>query len=125
MSKHKVTRACGHEEIHFLYGNMRERDNKIKWMEGTVCKSCYAKEREKERKEGDLSIRLKRDFYFHQVLEEAYHRLEGVPDGEEVRGSLGRLLKMGEPIEMTPIIKAIMWLGHQHYEAEKAEKTSG
>lgn len=39
--KHTITHACGHEEIHQLYGPNRERTQKLEWLPTTLCTECF------------------------------------------------------------------------------------
>lgn len=45
--KHIITRACGHKEEVQLFGNSRERERKIKWLEGCICSDCEEAEQKK------------------------------------------------------------------------------
>ena len=41
MAEYGVRHACGHDEVHRLYGPGKERDRKIEWLETTICSECY------------------------------------------------------------------------------------
>ena len=46
MAKYNVTYKCGHEGVVNLVGPHVQRQNRIEYLEGTVCPSCYQKEQE-------------------------------------------------------------------------------
>lgn len=43
MAKNTVTHSCGHDEVHYLYGNGSLRDYRIKQLEQEPCSDCAAK----------------------------------------------------------------------------------
>jgi flagellar biosynthesis GTPase FlhF len=47
--KINVTHTCGHSEIHSVFGKSRERENKTRWLEGTMCTDCYKESVEQAR----------------------------------------------------------------------------
>jgi hypothetical protein len=49
--KYEVTHSCGHEQTHQLFGKHSERDNKVSWLEGTLCTDCRKEEQAQQRKE--------------------------------------------------------------------------
>lgn len=44
MAKYYVKHACGHEVQVDLFGKTADRENKIAWLETTLCPECYARE---------------------------------------------------------------------------------
>ena len=68
--KYTLTRACGHEETVNIYGNAKERENKIKWYESTNCTECWKAEgceevemAYREYKENFADCKTKKDSY--------------------------------------------------------------
>ena len=53
MAKYQVTHSCGCTETHQLYGKQKDRDSKIEWLEGTLCRKCYRAEKAKEREQAN------------------------------------------------------------------------
>jgi len=50
MAKYNVTYSCGHTETIQLYGNIEDRERKIKWLsENGLCPDCYKKQKAAER----------------------------------------------------------------------------
>ena len=45
--QYDVRYACGHEETVTLYGPTRERERKLRWMEGVLCPECQKAKNEK------------------------------------------------------------------------------
>ena len=52
MAKYDVTYNCKHEATVELYGRVRDRMDKINWMERTLCPDCYAREQAQKENEG-------------------------------------------------------------------------
>ena len=49
MAKYNVTLKCGHEEVVELFGPMKERENKINWMQvHKICKECWRNQQEQK-----------------------------------------------------------------------------
>ena len=44
MAKYYVKHECGHEVQVDLFGKTADRENKIAWLETTLCPECYARE---------------------------------------------------------------------------------
>ena len=49
MAKWRITRSCGHEEVHNLSGPQRDRDRKEEWLKTGLCSDCYKARIEEER----------------------------------------------------------------------------
>lgn len=45
MAKYTVTHSCGHKQVHDLIGPGSERERKLAWLEGTVCRDCWREEK--------------------------------------------------------------------------------
>lgn len=52
MAKYYVKHACGHEVQVELFGKTSDRENKIAWLETTLCPECYAREQAQKANKG-------------------------------------------------------------------------
>lgn len=52
MAKYYVKHACGHEVQVDLFGKTADRENKIAWLETTLCPECYAREQAQKANKG-------------------------------------------------------------------------
>jgi hypothetical protein len=42
---HRITHACGHEQIHVLSGYASQQERKAKWLRTTNCQTCFVAEK--------------------------------------------------------------------------------
>jgi hypothetical protein len=42
---HRITHACGHEQIHILSGYASQQERKAKWLRTTNCQTCFVAEK--------------------------------------------------------------------------------
>ena len=52
MAKYYVKHVCGHEVQVDLFGKTADRENKIEWLETTLCPECYARQQAQEANKG-------------------------------------------------------------------------
>ena len=52
MAKYYVKHTCGHEAQVDLFGKTSDRENKIEWLETTLCPECYARQQAQKENEG-------------------------------------------------------------------------
>ena len=51
MAQYTVTHTCGHQQVHQLYGPIKDRQGKVEWLQTTVCTECYKSEQTQKRAE--------------------------------------------------------------------------
>lgn len=49
MAQWNITHICGHNETHQLYGPGKDRTQRAKWLETTLCSDCYKAEQERQK----------------------------------------------------------------------------
>lgn len=52
MAKYYVKHTCGHEVQVDLFGKTADRENKIDWLETTLCPECYARQQAQKENKG-------------------------------------------------------------------------
>jgi hypothetical protein len=46
-----ITHACGHEQIHYLSGFASQQERKARWLETTMCRTCFVAANQAEQAE--------------------------------------------------------------------------
>jgi hypothetical protein len=46
-----ITHACGHEQIHYLSGFASQQERKARWLETTMCRTCFVATNQAEQAE--------------------------------------------------------------------------
>ena len=55
--KHEVTHSCGHTQTHALYGPIKDREDKVRWLAAKECAECWRERKRKEPLTAELTYR--------------------------------------------------------------------
>ena len=84
MGKYRGTAGCGHKYEISLYGPMKQRDERLGWMNSDrgMCNGCYAAMKKKESERNEVEIAA--------LVNRGMQQLDGMGDGER-EVALGKL----------------------------------
>ena len=55
--KYDVTHSCGHTQTHALYGPVKAREDRLRWLATTECTACWMERQRKEPLTAELTYR--------------------------------------------------------------------